>query len=224
MMRSTSSAPNGWRACMRADARPAWCGCCRRRNRISARSASSRSARRGPALSSRAVEPVGRAGEGGAEAAILVLEHVDDAGEAALRPAARHRARSAPERPACMRLTMAPNCAAISPADCVPAMPSACTAWSGGRRSAAAAPAAGGEHADGGAGMPALADMFRPHAHADARADLVAGDAAVRRSRPVMPGRSLGDGEHAPAASRRRHAARRRGARRPARSSAPACR
>ena len=41
-----------------------------------------------------------------------------------------------------MRLTMAPYCAAISPADCVPAMPSACTVSSALSPSAALAPAA----------------------------------------------------------------------------------
>ena len=34
----------------------------------------------------------------------------------------------------------------------------------------------GGENPDRGAGMPALADMLLPHAQADARPDLVAGD------------------------------------------------
>ena len=41
-----------------------------------------------------------------------------------------------------MRLTMAPNCAAISPAACVPAMPSAWTIFSAGSFKPAAAPAA----------------------------------------------------------------------------------
>ncbi len=41
-----------------------------------------------------------------------------------------------------MRFTMAPNCAAIRPAACVPAMPSACTVLSASSFKPRAAPAA----------------------------------------------------------------------------------
>ena len=75
-----------------------------------------------------------------------------------------------------MRLTIAPYCAAIRPAACVPAMPSACTVFSASSRSARAAPAAGGKHAERRARMPALRDVLGPHADADARADFIAGD------------------------------------------------
>src|SRR5438067_1180504 len=46
------------------------------------------------------------------------------------------------ERPACMRFTIAPYCAAIRPAACVPARPSAWTVLAASRRSPRAAPAA----------------------------------------------------------------------------------
>jgi hypothetical protein len=45
-------------------------------------------------------------------------------------------------RPACMRFTIAPYCAAIRPAAWVPPMPSACTVLPASSRSPRAAPAA----------------------------------------------------------------------------------
>ena len=63
-----------------------------------------------------------------------------------------------------MRLTMAPYCAAIRPAACVPAMPSACTVCSASSSEPARGAGGGREHAERRAGMPALADMLLAHA------------------------------------------------------------
>ena len=92
-----------------------------------------------------------------------------------------------------MRLTIAPYCAAISPADCVPAMPSACTVCSASSRSAARGARRGGKHAERRARMPALADVLRPHADADARADLVAGDRRGQEFPAAHARRGFGD-------------------------------
>ena len=51
----------------------------------------------------------------------------------------------------------------------------------------------GGKHADGRAGMPALSDMLRAHAFADARADLVAGDGRTQEIAAAQAGAQLGD-------------------------------
>src|SRR3979490_2302653 len=84
-----------------------------------------------------------------------------------------------------MRFTIAPYCAAISPAACVPAMPSACTVLSASsfkpraarvELQAARPPRARRENAERRARVPALADVLGPHAQSHARADLVAGD------------------------------------------------
>ena len=75
-------------------------------------------------------------------------------------------------------------------------------------RGARAAPGRGGEHADGGAGMPALADMLRAHAEADARPDLVAGDGGGEEIAAGKLWRGFRRPRSAPAASPRRHAAR----------------
>ena len=94
-----------------------------------------------------------------------------------------------------MRLTMAPYCAAISPADCVPAMPSACTVCSAESRKAAAAPAAAENTPTVAPECQPCADMLRAHAFADARADLVAGDGGAQEIAAAHAGPQLGDRE-----------------------------
>ena len=94
-----------------------------------------------------------------------------------------------------MRLTMAPYCAAIRPAACVPAMPSACTVCSGVEPQAARGAGRRGEHADRRARVPALPDVLLAHAHADARPDLVAGDRGGEEFAPAQLGVAFGDRE-----------------------------
>ena len=94
-----------------------------------------------------------------------------------------------------MRLTIAPNCAAISPADCVPAMPSACTVCSAESRKRRRRAGRGREHADGRARVPALRDVLLPHADADARTDFVAGDRRAQEIAPAHARPDLGDRE-----------------------------
>ena len=92
-----------------------------------------------------------------------------------------------------MRLTIAPYCAAIRPAACVPAMPSACTVCSASSFKPARGAGGGREHAERRAGVPALGDMLLAHAHADARADLVAGERRDQQLAPGEIGVALGD-------------------------------
>jgi len=73
----------------------------------------------------------------------------------AVKPALR-------ERPACMRFTIAPYCAAISPAAWVPAMPSAWTVLSASSLSRAPAPAPRKSRAS--PPNATLPDMLLPHA------------------------------------------------------------
>src|SRR3977135_3455043 len=102
-----------------------------------------------------------------------------------------------------MRLTMAPYCAAIRPADWVPAMPSAWPLCAAGRGPGEAGRGEGlragepqtarragrrREDADGRARMPALPDMLLAHALADARTDLIAGNGG----RQELTARQLG--------------------------------
>ena len=98
-------------------------------------------------------------------------------------------------RPACMRFTIAPYCAAISPAACVPAMPSACTVFAGVEPQAARRAGRGREHAERRARVPALADVLRPHAQADARADFVAGDRGGEEFAAAHAAAQFGDRE-----------------------------
>ena len=59
------------------------------------------------------------------------------------------------------------------------------------------------EHAHRRAGMPALADMLLAHAHADARADLVAGDRGGEKVAAAQAGVALRDRDQ----GRQRHRA-----------------
>ncbi len=139
-------------------------------------------------------EAVLRAREGGAEAAIFALEHVDDAGEAGLREqrAIEPALRRAPgmhalDHGAVLRRHQAGRLGAGDAERMdgrVRRQPQRRRGAGGGR-----------EHADGGAGMPALADMLRPHAQADPRPDLVAGDGGAHEIAPAHAGPQLGDRE-----------------------------
>ena len=53
----------------------------------------------------------------------------------------------------------------------------------------------GREHADGRAGVPALADMLWPHAQADPRPDLIAGDGGAQEIAAAHAGPQFGDRE-----------------------------
>src|SRR6266705_970329 len=105
-----------------------------------------------------------------------------------------------------MRLTMAPYCAAIRPAAWVPAMPSACTTLSAGRRSAAAAPATP-------ANTPTVAPECQPwpmccgpmhSVELEALHECAVGKRRVRRAEPLLaaPHAALGRGIDA---RKRRH-------------------
>jgi hypothetical protein len=92
-------------------------------------------------------------------------------------------------RPACMRLTMAPNWAAISPDDWVPAMPSAWTVCAAVSRNPRAAPAAAEN-------TPTVAPECQPWPicswpmHMPTRGPIsYPATAVVSRSFPLMPGR-----------------------------------
>ena len=93
-----------------------------------------------------------------------------------------------------MRLTIAPYCAAISPAACVPAMPSACTVCSASSLQAARGAGGGREHAD--ASRPNASPARCAPAPCTCRR---AGRSRSprrrrsRKSRPLMPAWHLGD-------------------------------
>ena len=137
------------------------------------------------------IEAVGRAREGRAKAAIGRFEHVDDAGEAGLRQqrAVKPALRRAPgmhalDHGAVLRGHQSRGLRA-GDAERVHGLVGG-EAQGGGRARR------GGKHADGRAGMPALPDMLRAHAFADARADLVAGDRRAQEIAAAHAGVQLG--------------------------------
>ena len=140
------------------------------------------------------VELVARAGERGAEAAVRAFEHVGDAGEAllgeqrrierALRRAARMHAL---DHGAVLRGHQAGRLGAGN-AERMHDLVGGNAQRRGGARDA-------GEHPDRGAGVPALADVLRPHAQADPRADLVAGDGGAQEVAAAHARAQLGDGD-----------------------------
>src|SRR5712691_9693953 len=121
------------------------------------------------------IEAILRARERGAEAAIGRLEHVDDAGEALLGE--QRGVEPALRRPPGMHaLDHGAVLRRHQPRRLGPRNAERMDRLAGGEAQAARGAGGGGVDAEGGAGMPALADMLLPHAFADAGTDLVAGD------------------------------------------------